>query len=46
MLLLPNIYKVVGNKGCNSYIVETEAGLVVIDAGFLGSDIALSLIHI
>ena len=38
MLISPSIYKVIGNKGCNSYIIETPCGLVIIDVGFLGSD--------
>jgi len=41
MLLVPSIYKVVGNRGCNSYIIETNAGLVVIDVGFLGSEVGI-----
>ena len=41
MLLMPGIYKVVGNRGCNCYIIETGAGLVVIDSGLLGSDTAI-----
>jgi len=41
MLLQPNIYKVVGNRGCNCYVVESRSGLVIIDVGLLGSDSAI-----
>ncbi len=41
MLLIPGVYRVVGNKGCNSYVIETKGGLVVIDVGFLGSERAI-----
>lgn len=42
MLLLPNIYKVIGNRGCNSYIIETNIGLIVVDIGYLGSEVAIN----
>ncbi len=38
MLIVPKIYKVVGNKGCNSYILDADEGLIIIDAGYLGSE--------
>ncbi len=41
MLLIPKIYKVIGNRGCNSYIIETDIGLVVIDVGYLRSESAI-----
>lgn len=42
MLLLPKIYKVIGNRGCNSYVIETDIGLVVVDVGYLGSEAAIN----
>ncbi|MCR8454261.1 MAG: MBL fold metallo-hydrolase [Crenarchaeota archaeon] len=38
MLLVPKIYKVLGNKGCNSYVIEGLEGLAIIDVGSLGSE--------
>lgn len=38
LLLAPKVYKVIGNKGCNSYIVESPEGLIIIDVGSLGSE--------
>lgn len=41
MMIVPGIYKVVGNRGCNSYVVESNAGLLIIDVGYLGSEHAI-----
>jgi len=41
MLIIPRVYKVVGNRGCNSYILDADEGLVVIDVGYLGSEQAI-----
>ena len=41
MLIVPKIYKIIGNKGCNSYIVEASEGLIIINTGYLGSEQAI-----
>ena len=41
MMIIPNIYRVIGNRGCNSYVLETKLGLIIIDSGYLGSEQAI-----
>jgi len=41
MLIIPGVYKVMGVKGANVYLIVEENGLSLVDTGFEGSDDAI-----